>query len=76
MRHSAAVRALDKSGQPTTTGGLLRELGIQHASANQHRVAIAAWLERNTANAELKLSLRANGYGLLLPRPQRQAQAS
>ncbi|MDT5348395.1 MAG: hypothetical protein QOH91_1682 [Mycobacterium sp.] len=69
MRHSAPVLALQESGQPRTTAGLLRQLGIQHGSAHQHRVAIAEWLQRNTASAELKLSLRANGYGLLLPRP-------
>ncbi|HTQ16516.1 hypothetical protein [Mycobacterium sp.] len=62
--------------QPTTTAGLLRQLGVQHRSVNQHRAAIAEWLRHNTASAELKLSLRADGFGLLLPRPHRQAQAS
>jgi hypothetical protein len=51
---------------------LLRQLGIQHDSALDQRPVLAKWLERNTATPELKLSLRANGYGIfLLPRPLR-----
>jgi hypothetical protein len=65
MPHSAV--------EPRTTAGLLRQLGIAHGSVNQHRAAIAEWLQRNTASAELRLSPRANGYGLLLPRMDRPA---
>lgn len=70
MGQSARVRTLERSGQPTTTAALLRQLGVAHGCANQHRAAIAEWLQHNTASAELKLSLRANGFGLMLPRPE------
>lgn len=52
--------------QPTTLPALLRLLGLQHASAYQHRPALTRWLEQNTPGPELRVSLRANGYGLLL----------
>jgi hypothetical protein len=56
--------------RPNTTSALLRQLGIQHDSALNQRPVLAKWLARNTATKELKVSLRANGYGLfLLPRP-------
>lgn len=55
---------------PTTTPGLLRLLGVQHRCAERHLAAIAAWLERNSATAELRTSLRANGSGRLLPPPR------
>jgi hypothetical protein len=50
---------------------LLRLLGIQRDSAQKQQVVLAEWLERNTPTRELKLSMRANGYGVLLPRPER-----
>ena len=60
--------------RPNTTSALLRQLGIQHESALNQRPVLAKWLERNTATPELKLSLRANGYGIfLLPRPLRSS---
>jgi hypothetical protein len=60
--------------QSKTTSALLRQLGIQHASALHQRRALAEWLESNTATPELQLSLRANGYGIfLLPRPLRRS---
>ena len=77
------ARALNTGGigpaatYPTTAAGLLRLLGIEHEPVLQQRVALAEWLECNTPTAELQLSLRANGYGLLLPRPDHwQACAS
>lgn len=66
LLHPASATA-----QPTTTSGLLRLLGAQHACAEHHLAVIAQWLERNIATVELKLSLRANGYGRVLPRPRR-----
>jgi hypothetical protein len=63
---------LQQPHRPNTTSALLRQLGIQHESALNQRPVLAKWLERNTATPELKLSLRANGYGIfLLPRPLR-----
>ena len=56
--------------QPSTVAVLLRLLGMEHASVIHHRAALTEWLERNNPTAELRLSLRANGYGLLLPRPE------
>lgn len=55
---------------PTTTPGLLRLLGVEHRCAERRLAAFAAWLERNSATAELRTSLRANGYGRLLPPPR------
>jgi hypothetical protein len=72
MLNRAPVLAQSQTRQPNTTSALLRQLGIQHDSALNQRPILAKWLERNTATPELKLSLRANGYGLfLLPRPLR-----
>ena len=74
MLHRAPALAQVQSHQPKTTSALLRQLGIQHASALYQRRALAEWLESNTATSELKLSLRANGYGIfLLPRPLRRS---
>jgi hypothetical protein len=58
----------------TTAAGLFRLLGVQHASVMRQRVALSEWLESNSATAELRQSLRANGYGLLLPRPERRTR--
>ena len=74
MLHPAPALAQVQSHQPKTTSALVRELGIQHASALHQRQALAEWLESNTATPELQLSLRANGYGIfLLPRPLRRS---
>lgn len=62
--------------QPTTLPALLRLLGIQTASAYQHRPALAEWFEHNTPSAALRVSLRANGYGVMFLqslRPMRSA---
>jgi hypothetical protein len=73
MLHPAPALAQVQS-HPKTTSALVRELGIQHASALHQRQALAEWLESNTATPELQLSLRANGYGIfLLPRPLRRS---
>lgn len=72
MSDRAPALAQLQTRQPNSTSALLRQLGIQHVSALNQRPVLAKWLERNTANPELKLSLRANGYGIfLLPRPLR-----
>jgi hypothetical protein len=57
--------------QPRTTPELLRLLGVQDASAERHMVVLAEWLLSNTPSADLQLSLRANGYGQVLPHPKR-----
>jgi hypothetical protein len=72
MLDRAPMLAKLQPHQPNTTSALLRQLGIQHISALNQLPVLAKWLERNTATPELKLSLRANGYGIfLLPRPLR-----
>jgi hypothetical protein len=72
MLDPAPALTQTQSTQPATAAALLRQLGISHISVLHQRAALAEWLQRNTATAELKLSLRANGYGLLLPRPVRR----
>ncbi|MES3665773.1 hypothetical protein [Mycobacterium intracellulare] len=55
------------ASQPATLPALLRYLGIQHATVEEHRRILTRWLQHNTPAPSLRLSLRANGYGLLLP---------
>jgi hypothetical protein len=62
--------------QPTTTPELLRLLGIQDASAYHHLAVMGQWLKSHSASAELQLSLRANGYGRLLPPIEGRLKAS
>lgn len=66
---------------PTTMPALLRMLGIAAASARHQSEALQRWLTSNTPDHALRISLRQNGYGLLLnalfgrppqpPRPHR-----
>lgn len=72
MLRSAPSPAPRQPQRPVTVACLLRQLGIQHACALEQRAVLAQWLKSNTATPELKVSLRANGYGLLLPRPRRR----
>lgn len=65
-----------ESGQPTTLSALLRLLGVQNESAHQHRPALAEWFAHNTPSPELRVSLRANGYGVLFLKPQRPMRSS
>lgn len=62
--------------QPTTLSALLRLLGVQNASAQQHRPALAEWFAHNTPSAELRVSLRANGYGVLFLKPLRPMRST
>jgi hypothetical protein len=52
--------------QPTSVPALLRELSMDHASVENQKVALRAWLIDNTPHSALRLSLRGNGFGLLL----------
>ena len=54
------------SEQPTSVPALLRELSMDHASAENQKAALRAWLIDNTPDPALRLSLRGNGFGLLL----------
>ena len=52
--------------QPATLSALLRELGVSHSCVETHKVALRGWLCENTPQKPLRISLRENGYGLLL----------
>ncbi len=54
------------TSQPATVSSLLRELGLSHACVEKTRVALGAWLSSHEPDRRLRLSLRENGYGLLL----------
>jgi hypothetical protein len=61
--------------QPTTLPALLRALDVDGAPVTRQKVAIRAWLDRNRANPALRLSLRRNGFGLLLNAESDQSKA-
>ncbi len=52
--------------QPATVCTLLRELGISHACVEKQRAALGTWLMIHEPRWQLRISLRENGYGLLL----------
>ena len=52
--------------QPATVSILLRELGMSHSSVEKQKVALGTWLMIHEAARPLRISLRENGYGLLL----------
>lgn len=64
------------SPQPTTLPALLRLLGVQSASAYEQRPALTEWLTHNTPGPELRVSLRANGYGVIFLRSIRPMRAT
>ena len=66
---------------PSTMPALMRMLGVSTASARHQHEALKRWLSSNTPHSVLRISLRQNGYGLLLdalfgrpPRPPRGQQ--
>jgi CRP/FNR family transcriptional regulator, cyclic AMP receptor protein len=65
------------SHQPKTAVGLLRMLGIQHASIERQKPLLRTWLTANRPSKELRISLRRSGYGSVLDeifgRPRRCA---
>jgi hypothetical protein len=52
--------------QPTTVPGLLRLLHTNDSSVEKQKVALREWLMDNNPGSSLRISLRRNGYGLLL----------
>jgi hypothetical protein len=52
--------------QPRTVPALLRLLGVSDRPVTEQWLAISEWLAENTPSAELRCSLRANGYGPIL----------
>ena len=52
--------------QPQTVARLLRELGLRNASATEEANALRAWLRENRPSPALRISIRRNGYALVL----------
>ncbi len=52
--------------QPQTVARLLRELGVRNASAVEEADALRAWVHENRPNQALRISIRRNGYGVVL----------
>ncbi|MBV9090385.1 MAG: hypothetical protein JO044_10865 [Mycobacteriaceae bacterium] len=66
---SKATGAANQQGAPgpaATVSALLRSLHINHNSAEAQRVALRRWLIDHTPSKALRISLRSNGYGVLL----------
>ena len=51
---------------PATASALLRTLKVDDCSVKRQRKAIAEWLIGHAADPQLRRSLRANGFGLLV----------
>jgi hypothetical protein len=68
MTVSISDRVFDniESAQPATVSALLRELDMSHACVEKQRVALGTWLMIHEAQRPLRISLRENGFGLLL----------
>jgi CRP/FNR family transcriptional regulator, cyclic AMP receptor protein len=54
------------SHHPNTAVGLLRMLGILHASIEHQKPVLRAWLTANPPSKDLRISLRRSGYGFVL----------
>ena len=54
------------STQPHTAPALLRELHIDHVSVDKQKDVLRDWLRYHKPDHSLWMSLRSNGYGLLL----------
>ena len=54
------------SQQPDTAAALLRMLGVQGASVGRQKSPLRAWLATHSPSPALRISLRRNGYGVLL----------
>jgi hypothetical protein len=52
--------------QPETVAALPRKLHVDKASAMREVDALRAWLRDNIPNTALRVSIRRNGYGILL----------
>ncbi len=68
MTVSISHRVIDvgETTGPATVCALLRELDMSHACAAQQKVALGTWLAIHEPPRQLRISLRENGYGLLL----------
>ena len=70
--HQYGVCTLGHTGpglaQPESVPALLRQLGLSAASVIQQADALRAWLSHNVPTRQLRISMRQNGYGILLDR--------
>ena len=70
--HQYGVRTLGHTGpglaQPESVPALLRQLGLSAASIIRQADALRAWLSHNVPTRQLRISMRQNGYGILLDR--------
>lgn len=62
-------------GDPTTLPSLLRMLGVDREPLARQMQVVRAWLSHNATSLELDMSLRCNGYGLIL-RDERRAKSA
>lgn len=62
-------------GNPATLPALLRMLGVDREPLARQMQAVRAWLSDNITSPELDMSLRCNGYGLIL-RDERRAKSA
>lgn len=66
FEHSEQTAAM--SAQPETVATLLWQLGVHNASGVQEADALRDWVRANDPNEALRVSMRRNGYGLVLDR--------
>lgn len=63
------VHAAQEAGMSASTvSTLLRSLHMNTAPASAQKVALHAWLSEHPPGPELRVSLRRNGFGMLLGR--------
>jgi len=66
---SKAIGEADEQGapgEPATVSALLRLLHIHDKSVAAQRAALGRWLIEHPPSKALRISLRSNGYGILL----------
>lgn len=51
---------------PATVSALLRALHMNDKSVRAQKYALRGWLDEHPPSKELRLSLRSNGFGILL----------
>lgn len=55
-----------EAGTPASVPALLRALQISDKSVEAQKVALRGWLTDHPPSEALRISLRSNGYGVLL----------
>ncbi|WP_197382310.1 hypothetical protein [Mycolicibacterium mengxianglii] len=61
-----AITAAGEPGPPNTLPRLLHLLHIEAQSAHQQQSVLRHWLDYHDPSPPLRVSMRANGFGLLL----------